>query len=66
MPAKSLPSSAPRNSEAKNRPPRKPEPIETAEAASFSSSRISERPSVTLDARGRGERAVAGREHRRA
>ena len=30
--ANSLPASAPRNSEAKNNPPRKPEPIDTAEA----------------------------------
>ena len=36
VPANSLPTSAPRNSEAKNRPPRKPEPIETAEANDFS------------------------------
>ncbi len=33
--ANSLPVSAPRNSEAKNNPPRKPEPIETAEATDF-------------------------------
>ena len=31
-----LPTSAPRNSEAKNRPPRKPEPMEIAEAIDFS------------------------------
>ncbi len=35
-PPKNLPTSAPRNSEAKNRPPRKPEPMETAEAIDFS------------------------------
>ena len=35
-PANSLPTSAPRNSEAKNSPPRKPEPIEIAEADAFS------------------------------
>ena len=35
-PANTLPSSAPRNSDAKNRPPRKPEPSEIAEAASLS------------------------------
>ena len=35
-PANALPTSAPRNSEAKNRPPRKPEPIEIAEAIDFS------------------------------
>ena len=35
-PAKHLPSTAPRNSDAKNRPPRNPDPIEMAEAADFS------------------------------
>ena len=35
-PANALPTSAPRNSEAKNRPPRNPEPIEIAEAIDFS------------------------------
>ncbi len=35
MPANSLPTSEPRNSEAKKRPPRKPEPIDTAEAIDF-------------------------------
>ena len=35
-PANSLPTSAPRNSEAKNSPPRKPGPIEIAEAIDFS------------------------------
>ena len=34
-PAKAFPSNAPRNSEAKNSPPRKPEPIEIAEAVAF-------------------------------
>jgi hypothetical protein len=35
MPAKTLPNNAPRNSEAKKRPPRKPEPMEKAEAVAF-------------------------------
>ena len=35
-PANVRPTSAPRNSEAKNRPPRKPDPIEIAEAIDFS------------------------------
>ena len=35
-PAKALPSNAPRNSEAKNRPPRKPDPMLMAEASAFS------------------------------
>ena len=34
--ANSLPTSAPRNSEAKNSPPRKPDPMDTAEAVAFS------------------------------
>ncbi len=35
--ANALPSTAPRNNEAKNKPPRKPEPIEIADASAFSS-----------------------------
>ena len=38
VPANSLPTKAPRNSDAKNRPPRKPEPMEIAEATDFSTS----------------------------
>ena len=34
-PANSLPSTEPRNKEAKNRPPRNPEPIDTADAIAF-------------------------------
>ena len=41
MPANTLPNSMPRNSEAKNRPPRKPEPIENAEATALASSNAS-------------------------
>ena len=43
---RAFPSSAPRNREAKNRPPRKPEPMLMAEAADFS--RISSAMCVML------------------